>query len=137
VTQIGTPPAPRNQKQLRQFLGICNFHHRFIINYIQYVSLLLPLLEGKRWKCNHNMQTAFEQLRQRFAMIIQLTHPSENQPLAIHTDASSYAIAAVLSQTDEDQVSQTVSTASRVLMTTKRRYAVCEQELLSIIYALQ
>ena len=33
--------APRNQKQLRQFLGTCNYHHRFIINYADYVAPLL------------------------------------------------------------------------------------------------
>jgi hypothetical protein len=38
-------PPPRNQKQLRQFLGTCNFHNRFIIGYAEYVAPLLPLLK--------------------------------------------------------------------------------------------
>jgi len=38
-------PAPRNQKQLRRFLGVCSFHQRFIINYASYVAPLLVLLQ--------------------------------------------------------------------------------------------
>jgi hypothetical protein len=30
--------APRNCKQLRQFLGTCNFHSRFIVGYTNYVD---------------------------------------------------------------------------------------------------
>jgi hypothetical protein len=43
-------PAPRNQNQLRQFLGTTNYHNRFIINYADYVAPLLPLLKKEsKW----------------------------------------------------------------------------------------
>jgi hypothetical protein len=38
-------PAPRNQRRLRQFLGTANYHHRFIVNYGDYVAPLLLLLK--------------------------------------------------------------------------------------------
>jgi hypothetical protein len=57
-------PAPKNQRQLRQFLGVCNYHHRFIINYAQYVAPLLPLLKkGNRWRWTPELQKAFVELR--------------------------------------------------------------------------
>jgi hypothetical protein len=34
-------PVPKNQRQLRNFLGICNFHQQFILNYSTYVEPLL------------------------------------------------------------------------------------------------
>jgi len=37
--------APKNEKQLRGFLGVCGFHQRFIINYASYVAPLLVLLQ--------------------------------------------------------------------------------------------
>jgi hypothetical protein len=44
-------PAPRNCKQLRQFLGTCNFHSRFIVGYANFVAPLLPLLkQGTKWE---------------------------------------------------------------------------------------
>ena len=43
-------PAPKNQRQLRKFLGVCNFHQQFIVNYASYVEPLLVLLrKGNRW----------------------------------------------------------------------------------------
>jgi hypothetical protein len=61
-------PASLNQKQLRQFLGKCNFYQRSILNYVSYTAPLLPLLnKGRRWKWAFDMETAFEMLRAKFA----------------------------------------------------------------------
>ena len=50
VAAILKYPAPRNSKQLRQFLGTCNFHSRFIISYADYIAPLTPLLkQGVKW----------------------------------------------------------------------------------------
>jgi hypothetical protein len=46
IAAIVNYPAPRNQKQLRQFLRTCNYHHRFIVNYAGCVAPLLGLLKG-------------------------------------------------------------------------------------------
>jgi hypothetical protein len=131
-------PAPRNQKQLRRFLGVCGFHQRFIINYASYVASLLVLLQKQiKWKWSSEMQSAFETLRKRFAHSIHLIHPDDDLPYIIHTDASGKAIAAVLMQTKEDGETRIFSTASRVLTLAEQRYSTCEQELLAIVYALQ
>jgi DUF2075 family protein len=45
-------------------------------------------------------------------------------------------IAAILSQESENGECQIVSTTSRILSPTERRYTVCEQELLAIVHAL-
>jgi hypothetical protein len=126
-------PAPRNQRQLRQFLGTCNYHHRFIINYADYVASFLPLLKkGSKWIWSPEYQRAFEELRARFAYSIHLVHPDETLPYIINTDASLKAIACVLMQIDRDGKTHLVSTASRVLTQTERRYTLAEKELLAI-----
>jgi hypothetical protein len=131
-------PASRNQKQLRRFLGVCCFHHRFIINYANYVAPLLVLLQKQsKWKWSTEVQSAFETLRERLAHSIHLIHPDDDLPYIIHTDASGKVIAAVLMQTKEDGKTRLVSTAPRVLKLAEQRYSTCEQELLAIVYALQ
>ena len=42
--------VPKNQKQLSKFLGVCNFHQQFIVNYTSSVEPLLALLrKGNKW----------------------------------------------------------------------------------------
>jgi hypothetical protein len=71
-------PAPRNCKQLRQFMGICNFHSHFIVGYANYTAPLYSLLkQGTKWEWTSEKQEAFLRLRESFASSIQLVHPSD------------------------------------------------------------
>jgi hypothetical protein len=138
VQAILNYPAPRNSKQLRQFLGTCNFHSRFILGYANYVAPLTPLLkQGAKWVWTDEAQEAFLRLRKSFARSIQLVHPREGAPYAIYTDASKLGISSILTQEGESGETLIVSTASRVLSPVERRYSTCEQELLAVVYALQ
>jgi hypothetical protein len=85
IAAIPNYPAPRNCKQLRQFLGTCNFHRRFIVGYADYVAPLLPLLrQGSKWEWTAEKQEAFLKLRDSFAYSIHLVHPRDELPYAIY-----------------------------------------------------
>jgi hypothetical protein len=57
-------PVPKDQQQLRKFLGKCNFHQQFILNYFSYLEPLLILLrKGNNWKRTDALQQAFEKYR--------------------------------------------------------------------------
>jgi hypothetical protein len=121
---------------LRQFLGICGFHHKFVIKYADFVTPLSPILKkGVKWKWTAHLQQAFEELHAQFANSIHLIHPNDELPYNIFTDASKFAIGALLLQTDQNGETYIVSTASRVLTATEQKYSNCEQELLAIVYA--
>jgi transposase InsO family protein len=131
-------PEPKNSKQLRQFLGICNFHSRFIVGYANYTATLHSLLkQGTKWEWTKEKQDAFVRLRESFARSIHLVHPRDGLPYAIYTDASKLGISSVLTQESDSGETLVVSTASRVLTPTERRYSTCEQELLAVVHALQ
>jgi hypothetical protein len=131
-------PRPKNVRQLKQFLGVCNYHHRFIVNFSKYVAPLLPLLkQGCKWKWNAELQQAFEIPRSKFANSVHLVHPDQSLPYSVSTDASKRAVGAVLMQTNERGEMHLVSTTSRVLSDVEQRYSVAEQELLAIVYALE
>jgi hypothetical protein len=90
-------PIPRNCKQLRQFLGICNFHSRFIVGYANYAAPLYSLLkQGIKWEWTSELQESFSKLRESFAYSIQLVHPSHEKPYEIYTDASKVGVSAIL-----------------------------------------
>jgi hypothetical protein len=118
-------PPPKNQKQLRQFLGTCNFHNRFIVKYAEHVAPLLPLLKkGTKWKWEDDHQQAFQNLRRCFANSLQLSHPSEERQYEIHTDASKVGVSAILSQKNDTGETFIISTASRVLTSVEQRYTI-------------
>jgi hypothetical protein len=112
-------PVPRNSKQLRQFLGVCNFHSRFIIGYAEYASPLYSLLkQGTKWNWDTEKQTVFLKLGEIFAHSIQLIHPNHDRAydiyiyIYIYTDASKTGISAILTQKDDSGKTLIVSTAS-------------------------
>jgi hypothetical protein len=131
-------PPPKNQRQLRQFLGVTNYRQKFIVGYANYVAPPLALLrKGTMWKWTAELQRAFEVLRAKFAYSIHLIHPDESLPYTINTDASGKAVAGILMQTNRDGETFIVSTASRVLNPTEQRYSVAEQELPAIAFFLE
>jgi hypothetical protein len=97
IAAIQNYPAPRNQKQLHQFLGICNFYHRFIVNYASFVDPLLPLLKKK--EVDGNGMRKRRQLSKTYEHSILLVHPDDDSPFIVHTDASKIALGALLLQT--------------------------------------
>jgi hypothetical protein len=114
-------PIPRNCKQLRQFLGVCNFHICFIVGYANYAALLYSLLKlGSKW--NTEKHEAFLKLRQCFADSIQLIHPDYDKPCGIYTDASKAGISSILTQVNDAGETLIVSTASRALTKVEKNY---------------
>jgi hypothetical protein len=131
-------PAPKNQTQLRKFLGVCKFHQQFIVNYASYVEpLFVQLRTGNRWSWTAELHRAFETQRSKFAYSTYLAHPDEEKSWTINTDASGRAVGSTLIQLGENGKFNIISTASRVLKPAEQRYTTCGRELLATVYALQ
>jgi len=94
------------------------------------------LKKGVKWKWTAHLQQAFEELHAQFAKSIHLIHSNDELPYSIYTDASKFAIDALLMQTDKNGGTYITSTASRVLTATEQKYSTGEHELLAIVYAL-
>lgn len=137
IASIQQFPTPRNSKQLRQFLGLCNYYRRFISRYANFMDSFRELLSTKnkwRWKKYHD--TAFHALKESFIHTVVLGHYIPNQPFYVQTDASDCGISAILYQFDEDQNQRIISLVSRCLGPAEKNYTVTELELLAVIYAV-
>jgi hypothetical protein len=67
VQGIADWSAPRTVKQLRSFLGFCNFYHKFIQNYSDKCQPLNQLLQKNTvWDWTEERHTAFESLKKEF-----------------------------------------------------------------------
>ncbi|MBW0482439.1 hypothetical protein O181_022154 [Austropuccinia psidii MF-1] len=99
VQQILNRPPPRNLKALQSFLGFANFYCRFIKNYSKKISSLTSFLKrDSRFPLNEEPLRKFHQLLEAFTIVPILSHFTPSLPTIVETDASYYALGAILSQ---------------------------------------
>jgi hypothetical protein len=124
---------PKNQKDVRRFVGLVNFYRDL---YPCRAEILAPLtnLCGKNtkfiWNTEHN--EAFHKMKQVMAAEMMLTYPNFDEPFVVHTDASNKQIGGVITQNNKP-----LGFFSKKLTEVQKRYPVTEQELLAITETLK
>src|SRR5882724_2852092 len=96
-------PTPTNLKVVQVFLGFANFYRRFIVGFSNIVIPLIHLTckdTPFTWGPNHTK--AFDMLKAAFTQAPILAHFNPDNPIVVETDASDYAIAAIISQISPD-----------------------------------
>ena len=136
VKTIQDWPEPRKVKDVQSFLGFANFYRRFINNYSDIVVPLTCLTQkGMPFDFGEKARTAFVYLKNAFSSTPILTHWIPNQPIIIETDASDYALAAILSiELDTGEI-HPVAFHSRKFNPTELNYDVHDKELYAIFEA--
>ena len=132
-------PEPRKVKDIQSFLGFANFYRRFISDYSGIVVPLTRLTrKGTPWLFDDKCRSAFESLKTSFTTAPILTHWIPEAQLIVETDASDYALAAILSLVSpEDNEVHPVAFHSRTFRGPELNYDVHDKELLAIFEAFQ
>ncbi|KAF1323729.1 Pol protein, partial [Globisporangium splendens] len=137
VKAIDDWPVPQNVKQLRQWLGLANYLHKYTRNYAALVQPLTQLLKKDvEWKWSKDHQTAFEEVKRSLREAPVLALPNRDKPFHVVCDASDYAIGCALMQHDDEGHERVVSYQSRQLRPAERNYPVHDKELLAMKYSL-
>ena len=125
-------PEPRKIKDIQSFLGFANFYRRFIPNYSK-ITVPLTRLTRKDipWDFTEDCRQAFNLLEQAFTSAPILAHYVPEHPVVVETDASDYAIAAILSQWQDGEF------FSRTLQAAELNYDTHDKELLAIFSAFK
>ena len=139
VEVIDAWPAPTKVKELQSFLGFANFYRQFIDNYSGIVKPLTRMLgKDKPWNWTEECQKVFEILKKAFQEAPILRHFSPEWPTIVESDASDYAIAAIISQMDPStQELHPVAFFARSLGPSELNYHVYDKELLAIVEAFK
>ena len=113
VEAIKAWPIPKNLKELQSFLGICNYYQRFIPHYSGIATPLTNLThKNTEYQWTSQAQEAFEELKDLLTRAPVLCIPDPLKPFTVTTDASGFAIGAVLQQ-DQGHGPQPVAFTSR------------------------
>ena len=130
-------PVPQNVKDLRQFLGLANYLHKYCQNYAARAKPLTDLLKKETdWLWTQQCDKAFADLKRSLVEAPVLALPDSDKPFSVVCDASNYAIGCALIQTDADGRERVISYQSRLLKSAELNYPVHDKELLAIKYAL-
>lgn len=145
VEAIKNFPRPKNIHDLRSFLGMAGHYRRFVKAYAQIAKPLTEILRGELGRISKHMSKktpinlsaqqieAFKQLKMCLVSEdVMLHYPDFNKAFELTTDASDYALGAVLAQDGRP-----ISFLSRTLSRAEENYATNEKEMLAIIDALQ
>ena len=131
-------PEPKKVKNIQSFLGFAKFYCQFIFNYSDIVILLTHLTQKDiPWKFNSFCQDAFNSLKKAFTSTPILTHWIPNAQLIVETDASDYALAAILSIVNKDNEVYPVVFHSHTFTVAELNYDTYDKELLAIFEAFK
>ncbi|CAB0040445.1 unnamed protein product [Trichogramma brassicae] len=137
VRPIYEYPAPKNVKQVRRLLGMVGWYSRFIKNEAEIKVPLSKLLrKDVAFVWGPEQEKAFDALKRCLSEAPVLVRPDFSREFSIQTDASDYAVGAVLTQEYEDG-EHPVYYVSRVLSRAEQRYTTTEKECLAVIWAIE
>ena len=117
-------------------MGLAGYYLRFIEGFSSSARPLSDLLKKTvafEWTQKH--QQIFEDLKNALCIAPVLQYPDIEKPFILTTDASDYAVDAVLSQgkVGEDRP---IAYMSKMMKPAERNYGTTEKECLAIIYAI-
>ena len=121
-------------KDVRAFIGFCNFYRRFVLNFLKVAGPLNALTKKEvKFQWSSECEKAFSDLKQRVCEALILRHFDPNKQCFVEIDSSDYVNAGVLSQPDNNGILHPVAYFSRRMSPAKCNYEIYDKELLAII----
>ncbi|KAK3749135.1 hypothetical protein QZH41_001123 [Actinostola sp. cb2023] len=137
IEAITNAPVPLNTTQLRAFLGMVNYHSKFIPNLSTILQPLNQLLQKDRpWQWSTSCQNAFQSAKNTLSSSQVLVHFNPKLPVILETDASQYGVGAVISHRFPNGDERPIAYASRSLNPAEKNYSQIHKEALAIIFGI-
>lgn len=130
-------PEPKNQKELKSFLGLVGYYRKFIQNFAKTSKPLTKLLKkDTKFIWDASCSIAFQTLKESIISPPILQYPDFSKKFIITTDASNFAVGAILSQ-GEINKDKPIAFASRTLNHAEQNYSTTEKELAAVVWAVK
>jgi hypothetical protein len=133
VQEVMDWKPPKTVHQIRSFLGLAGYHHRFILDFSKIGKPMTELLKkGVKFVWSEDCEKAFHTLRQHLTTSPVLVQPDNSKPFEVFCDASGTSLGCVLMQ--ENRV---IAYASRSLRPHEVNYPTHDLELVAVVHALK
>lgn len=129
-------PVPTTADEVRRFVAFCNYYRRFIPKFADIAKNMNALLKkNTKFEWNEKCQYSFDTLKDKLLKPPILQYPNFGKTFILTTDASNYALGAVLSQ-GEIGSDLPISYASKSLAKHDINKPIIEKELLAIHWGI-
>ncbi|MES9881486.1 MAG: reverse transcriptase family protein [Sedimenticola sp.] len=131
-------PTPKTQRDVRRFLGLCNYYRRFVPNFSKMAAPMNHLLQKDcpfHW--DEKCESSFQYLKDALTSAPMLVYPDMNAPFILSTDASGVAIGYILGQKGPHGKEMVVAYGGRSLRPEERNYSVSEIECLAVVEGIK
>lgn len=136
IKEIEAIPRPKNNRQLKRILGVCNYFSRFCYNYALTIAPLYRLLrKDQKWEWTELQQKAFDDLKHMFLQTCTISHPDFTQPMYLQTDSSDLGVGAMLYQVIDGET-KIINLVSTALKGPQIRFTTSEKEAYAVVWAL-
>jgi hypothetical protein len=125
-------PIPKTLKNLRGFLGLTGYYHKFVRNYGRIAAPLTTLTKKDAFSWTPEATKAFEQLKEVMCKAPVLTTPDFTKTFIVECDASGNGIGVVLMQEGRP-----LDFESRPLKGKDLHKPIYEKEMMAILHALK
>jgi len=133
---ISAWPRPANESEVRTFCGLASYYRTFVPHFAHVAKPLHDLMKKNvSFEWSSNCETAFQELKKRLTTPPVLVAPRDEGEYVLDTDASDFALGAVLHQRQDGQL-KVIGYASRSLTAPEKRYCITRRELLGVVYGL-
>jgi hypothetical protein len=123
---------PKTLKNLRGFLGLKGYHHKFVWNYGRITTPLMTLTKKDAFSWTLEETKDFEQLKEVMCKAPILTTPDFTKTFILECDASGNGISAVLMQERRP-----LAFESRPLKGKDLHKPIYENQMMEIVHALK
>lgn len=130
-------PVPQSPSEVRAFVGLCSYYRRFVKDFSKHAAPLNQLV-GKNvpFVWSTDCDNSFNYLKGVLSSAPIVTMPEFKVPFKVYTDASKWAVGAVLAQ-EKEGLEYVVAYASRALNATQRRWSTFDRELWAVVWAVR
>ena len=130
-------PIPTDKTQVRSFLGLVNFYHKWLPNIAEISKPLYDLLKDEtpfQWSITQD--TAFTRIKEMVTSDKVLIQYNQDLPIHLACDASPHGIGSVLSHVINGE-ERPIAYASRTLNKAETNYSQLDKEALAIVWSVK
>jgi hypothetical protein len=139
VEAIQKFPRPTDVRGVQAFLGVVGYFRTFVLNFAAKARGLYLLLQKETpFAWGKEQEDFFNQLKEAMMRAPVLALPDFEKPFILTTDASGYAIAAILTQLSSDgKKEHLISGHSGMLKGAETNYHTLDREIFAVFYGVE